>query len=172
MKTSTDRILLGAILLLAAGLIWVVTPTLQVHITEIGDTAPDFKIVAENGKTYTRSDFGGKLLVLNFWASWCPPCIEETPSLNEFAKQYASQGVVVLGVSIDKNEKLYHNFLNRWHVAFETARDPESDISASYGTFLIPESYLIDRNGKVVEKFVNSTDWMDPAFLKRVQSML
>jgi len=161
-----------AIALLTVGLIVVVAPTLQVRIIDVGDTAPNFSIVTESGKTVTRSDFGGKLLVLNFWASWCPPCIEELPSLNEFAKQYANQGVVVLGVSIDKNEKLYRNFLKTRQVAFATARDPENNIGASYGTFQLPETYLIDINGKVREKVISNMDWMDPAFLQRVRGML
>lgn len=158
--------------LLTAGLVWVVSGTLEVRIINAGDTAPNFSIVTEHGKTVTRSDFGGKLLVLNFWASWCPPCITELPSLNQFATEYASQGVVVLGVSIDKNEHLYKNFLTQRQVAFDTARDPEANISASYGTFQIPETYLIDRNGKVLEKVISNMDWMDPQFLARVKGML
>jgi peroxiredoxin len=171
-KLSLDRILIAAMALLTAGLVWVVSGTLEVRIINAGDTAPNFSIVTEHGKTVTRSDFGGKLLVLNFWASWCPPCITELPSLNQFATEYASQGVVVLGVSIDKNEHLYKNFLTQRQVAFDTARDPEANISASYGTFQIPETYLIDRNGKVLEKVISNMDWMDPQFLARVKGML
>jgi cytochrome c biogenesis protein CcmG/thiol:disulfide interchange protein DsbE len=171
-KVSTDRILLGAILLLTAGLVWTVAGTLEVRVINAGDTAPSFSVVTEHGKTITRSDFGGKLLVLNFWASWCPPCIAELPSLNRFTKEYASQGVVVLGISNDKNERLYKNFLAQRQVAFETARDPEANISTSYGTFQIPETYIIDRNGKVLEKVISDQDWMDPQFLARVKVML
>jgi peroxiredoxin len=171
-KLSLDRILIAAMLLLAAGLVWVVYPTLEVRIVNAGDTAPNFSIVTESGRMVTRSDFGGKLLVLNFWASWCPPCIDELPSLNQFAQQYKDQGVVVIGISNDKNESLYKRFLTQRHVAFDTARDPEADISASYGTFQIPETYLIDRNGKVLEKVISNQDWMDPQFLARVKSML
>jgi cytochrome c biogenesis protein CcmG, thiol:disulfide interchange protein DsbE len=171
-KLSLDRILIAAMLLLAAGLVWVVYPTLEVRIVNAGDTAPNFSIVTESGRTVTRSDFGGKLLVLNFWASWCPPCITELPSLNQFAQEYKDQGVVVIGISNDKNENLYKRFLTQRHVAFDTARDPEADISASYGTFQIPETYLIDRNGKVLEKVISNQDWMDPQFLARVKSML
>src|ERR1700678_4184431 len=120
-------------LLLTAGLVGVVYPTLEVRVINAGDTAPDFSIVTEHGRTITRADFGGKLLVLNFWASWCAPCVEELPSLNQFAQEYKSQGVVVLGVSMDKNENLYKKFLAQRHVAFDTARDPDGDISASYG---------------------------------------
>ena len=161
-----------AILLLAAGLVWVVSGTLQVRIIEAGDTAPDFSIVDEHGRTITRSDFGGKILALNFWASWCPPCLEELPSMNEFAKEYAGQGIVVFGISIDKNEKLYKRFLAQRQVAFDTARDPEADISGSYGTFQIPETYIIDRTGKVLEKSPDAFNWMDPQFLARVKGML
>lgn len=172
MKVSTDRILAIAVLLLTAGLVWVVAGTLEQRVVNAGDKAPDFSIVTEHGRTVTRSNFGGKLLVLNFWASWCPPCISELPSLNQFAQEFASQGVVVLGISIDKNENLYKNFLAQRHVAFDTARDPEADISASYGTFLIPETYIIDRNGKVLEKVISDQNWMDPQFLQRVKGML
>src|SRR5271154_2430775 len=105
-----DRILTLSIVLLTVGLIWVVTPTLQQRIIDVGDTAPDFSIVTEHGKTVSVADFGGKLLVLNFWATWCETCIVEMPSLNQFAQDYANKGVVVLGVSVDKNEKLYKNF--------------------------------------------------------------
>ncbi len=161
-----------AILLLTAGLIWVVAGTLQVRIIEAGDTAPNFSIVTERGQKITPTDFHGKLLALNFWASWCETCLQELPTMNEFAKEYTSQGVVVLGVSIDKNEKLYHRFLTQMHVTYDTARDPEAGISNSYGTFQLPETYIIDRNGKVLEKADNAFNWMDPQFLARVKVML
>lgn len=163
---------MAGILLLAGALVWIVSGTLEVRIINAGDTAPNFSIVTEQGKTVTRSDFGGKLLVLNFWASWCPPCISELPSLNQFAQEFKSQGVVVLGISIDKNERLYKNFLQQRQVAFDTARDPEANISASYGTFQIPETYVIGRDGKVLEKVISDQDWMDPQFLARVKGML
>jgi cytochrome c biogenesis protein CcmG/thiol:disulfide interchange protein DsbE len=167
-----DSLILVAILVLAVGLVWVVSTTLEAKITSAGDTAPDFKITADNGKTFTRADFGGKILVLNFWASWCGPCVSEAPSLEAFAQAYQSKGVVVLGVSIDRNENLYNRFKQQFQVSFPTARDPESNISASYGTFQIPETYLIDRQGKVLEKVISNQDFMAPDFLANVQRML
>lgn len=137
----------------------------------LGKLAPDFTLV-DGTRRVKLSDYRGKVVVLNFWASWCPPCISELPSLNEFASEYSSKGVVVFGVSIDKNEHLYENFLRQRHVVFDTARDPEANISASYGTFLIPETYIIDRNGKVLEKVISDQNWMDPGFLARVNAML
>jgi cytochrome c biogenesis protein CcmG/thiol:disulfide interchange protein DsbE len=171
-KRTSDRILWGLIVVLAAALVVVVSGTLEAPIVNAGDKAPDFSVTTEHGKTITRDNFGGKLLVLNFWASWCPPCIDETPSLEQFAREFGPQGVVVLGVSNDRNDGQYKRFLQRFQVPFETARDPENNISASYGTFQLPETYLIDRNGRVVEKVISNQNWMDPEFLARVRKLL
>ena len=157
---------------LAGALVWVVAGTMDVHVTNAGDQAPDFKIVSDDGHTYTRSDFGGKLLVLNFWASWCAPCVQEVPSLEAFQHVLGPEGVVVLGVSIDTSQKRYEQFLQHFRVDFPTARDPEANVSSSYGTFQIPETYLIDSTGKVREKIISNQNWMEPQFLERVKTML
>jgi cytochrome c biogenesis protein CcmG/thiol:disulfide interchange protein DsbE len=162
----------GFIGLLGVLLIYIVAGTLEPHMTNAGDTAPNVKVTAENGKTITRDHFGGKLLVLNFWASWCPPCVTETPSLEQFARTMAPQGVVVVAISQDRKEEQYKKFIERFNITFETARDPGADIAASYGTFQIPETYLIGRDGKVIEKVISNQDWMDPEFLARVRRML
>jgi cytochrome c biogenesis protein CcmG/thiol:disulfide interchange protein DsbE len=169
---KNDRLLQGAIALLVVVLVLVVAGTLSVRIVSAGDTAPKFSVKTDSGKTISRSDFGGKLLVLNFWATWCPPCIEELPSLNQFARTFGPQGVVVLGISVDSNEKVYRQFLERRPVAFETFRDPGGEISGDYGTFVYPETYLIDRSGKVLEKVISNQNWMDPIFLARLKQML
>jgi cytochrome c biogenesis protein CcmG/thiol:disulfide interchange protein DsbE len=171
-KQRADLLLLGAIGLMVIALIWVVVPTLEPRIINAGDTAPDFTITTDAGRTVTRDNFGGKLLVLNFWATWCAPCIDEIPTLDAFQRQFAQQGVVVLGVSIDRNEKIYRRFLDRVGVSFQTARDPEANISASYGTFQVPETYIIDRSGKVIEKVISNQNWMDPEFLARMRRLL
>jgi len=169
---GVDRLLTGAIVLLAAALVWVIAGTLEVRVINAGDQAPDFKIISDSGRTYTRSDFGGKLLVLNFWASWCAPCVQEVPSLDALQRTMATEGVVVLGVSIDSNPKRYQQFLQRFRVNFPTARDPDANISSSYGTFQIPETYIIDSKGIVREKIISNRNWVDPQFLARVKAML
>ncbi len=158
--------------LLVIALVAVVAGTLQEKVIETGDKAPAFTIKTDQGREISPANFGGKLLVLNFWASWCEPCVEEIPSLNEFARKYAGQGVVTLGVSIDRNEKLYRDFVRRNNVAFQTARDPDANISGSYGTFKVPETYVIDRSGKVVQKVVGPQNWSDPAYLNYFQTLL
>ncbi len=155
-----------------AVLIWAVYDTFFERVVVAGQTAPEFRITTDTGRTITRSDFGGKLLVLNFWATWCPPCVEEMPSLNQLQQQFAENGVVVLGVSVDQNQGAYRRFLDRANVAFLTARDPDAKISSEYGTFKYPETYIIDSRGKVLEKVIGPADWTDPAMVARVKSLL
>jgi cytochrome c biogenesis protein CcmG/thiol:disulfide interchange protein DsbE len=167
-----DMILTGAVVALAGLLVWVVAGTLETPVVNAGDSAPKFKVVTEDGKTLTPTDFGGKLLVLNFWASWCDPCIRETPSLEKMSRLFAGKGVVVLGISTDTNERRYKSFLSRYGISFETSRDPSADIATSYGTLQFPDTYIIDSNGKVVEKIVNWQDWTKPEVLADIQKML
>ena len=98
-----DRFLRLGIGVLAVLMVYVIYAAIHERVVVAGDTAPDFSITADNGRTVSVPNFGGKLLLLNFWASWCGPCVEETPSLSKLAQDYASKGVVVLGVSVDKD---------------------------------------------------------------------
>lgn len=172
MKSKTDRILKGLVLVLALSLAWVVSGTLNDRIVRVGDAAPDFKVVTETGRTITPESFGGKLLVLNFWASWCQPCLQEVPSLEAFQREFGRQGIVVLGVSVDKNEKLYRRFLEQFPVTFQVTRDPSWDIAANYGTFQLPETYVIDSSGKVVQKIIAAQNWMNPEFIQSIKKLL
>jgi cytochrome c biogenesis protein CcmG/thiol:disulfide interchange protein DsbE len=167
-----DRILKAAICLLLLVFVGVLYSSIHERIVGVGDTAPGFSITTDAGRSITASNFGGRLLVLNFWATWCQPCVQEVPSLDQFARQMAGSGVVVLGVSVDKDPKLYRAFLDRTHVSFLTARDPEAHISGDYGTFKYPESYIIDSKGKVVQKIIGATDWTDGTMVNAVKSFL
>jgi cytochrome c biogenesis protein CcmG, thiol:disulfide interchange protein DsbE len=168
----TDRILLGLMVVMAVTLIWVVAGTLEPPVINSGGKAPSFNVVTDRGNTISPTQFGGKLLVLNFWATWCAGCVQEITSLDAFQRTFASQGVVVLGVNMDANEMRYQRFLQRFPVSFVTMRDPAWNISASYGTFQLPETYIIDRSGKVVEKIIAAHNFMDPDFLARIHKML
>jgi peroxiredoxin len=172
MKISLDRLLKAGIALLLGILVVVIYASIHERVIQAGDQAPDFSIATDSGRPISRSGFGGKLLVLNFWATWCPPCVEETPSLSEFQKAFANSGVVVLGVSVDKDERAYRAFLARMNPAFLTARDPQAQINADYGTFKYPETYIIDRSGKVLQKIIGPTNWMDERMIGYVKSLL
>lgn len=167
-----DRVLLAALAVLFVSFLYTIRYSFEQRVINKGDTAPSFSVTTDSGKKISRSDFGGKVLVLNFWATWCPPCIQEMPSLNRFAQEMAPSGVVVLGVSVDKNEQTYKRFLQQAGLAFETSRDPEADISADYGTFMWPETYIIDAKGKVVEKYIGDRDWTDPKIISSIKALL
>ncbi|MGA8028319.1 MAG: TlpA disulfide reductase family protein [Bryobacteraceae bacterium] len=162
------RALLASLTLIFIGLIGF---SLRDTSAKEGGRAPDFSITTDQGERVTAESFGGKVLVLNFWATWCAPCVEEIPSLNELQKRFANSGVVVVAISIDKNEQKYRAFLDRIRVSFETARDPAADISAAYGTFQYPETYII-RNGRIMRKFGQAEDWTAEDKLGYVQSLL
>src|ERR1700683_510146 len=177
--SKVDLIIKGTIGALLVALGFVVVWSMQEHIVGVGDTAPNFNLTTSAGDQVTPRNFGGKVLVLNFWASWCAPCVEEAPSLNEFAKTLKDSGVVVLGVSVDRNDQLFQNFVKRFGVSYPTARDPQENLSYRYGTYKIPESYIIDRNGKVVRKYAglperdgHAISWMDPELVGFVKSLL
>jgi peroxiredoxin len=167
-----ERVLQVLIAVALGALLYVVATSIEERVIAAGDTAPNFTVTTDNGQTISRSQFGGKVLVLNFWATWCPPCVEEIPSLNELQKQMAGSGVVVLAVSVDRNEQAYRQFLQKAGVSFLTARDPDAAISTRYGTYKYPETYVIDRNGKVVQKIIGATNWTDPRMIGYIRSLL
>lgn len=168
-KSGVDKVLRAGILVGTLALVGVVASTLRDRIVVAGDSAPSFEVTTDSGRKIAVDRFGGKVLVLNFWATWCPPCINELPSLNQMAQELKGSGVVVLGVSVDKDEAAYQRFLKKVKLNFETSRNPSGDIAADYGTFKYPETYIIDTNGKVLEKFIADRDWMDPAILTRLK---
>jgi len=168
----SDRLLQAGIIAMLALFCFALYSSLHETVVNAGDRAPDFTITADSGQTFTVHNFNGKLLLLNFWATWCAPCVEEVPSLNQLARQLGPQGLVVLGVSVDKDPNAYKNFLQHFPVSFQTARDPDEKVNLKYGTIQFPESYLIDRNGKVVEKFISAQNWASPEMIQHVQSLL
>ncbi|HET6175586.1 MAG TPA: TlpA disulfide reductase family protein [Candidatus Sulfotelmatobacter sp.] len=127
----------------------------------IGKNAPEFT-VQDSDRTVALNQFRGQVVVLNFWATWCPPCVEEMPSLVEMQHRMKGKGVTVLAVSIDVDENAYRSFLKQHGVDLLTVRDPGQKVPVLYGTQMWPETYIIDRNGVMRRKFIGAVDWTDP----------
>lgn len=127
----------------------------------IGSAAPDFTVQDADRKV-SLNELKGKIVVLNFWATWCPPCIEEMPSLVRMQQQLRPKGVEVLAISIDVDEAAYHKFLKEHGVDLLTVRDPDQKSSTLYGSYKWPETYIIDRDGILRRKFVGPVDWNTP----------
>jgi cytochrome c biogenesis protein CcmG/thiol:disulfide interchange protein DsbE len=129
------------------------------HPGQLGERAPDFTI-NDGTRTVHLADYRGKVVVLNFWASWCPPCLEEFPSL--IALQKAMPDVVVLAVSFDHDTEAYREYLKDNHIDLITVVDPSEESNRKYGTTRPPETYIIDRKGVIRRKFIGASDWMSP----------
>lgn len=141
-----------------------------------GKTADDFALIID-GKPMHLSDYRGKVVVLNFWASWCPPCVEEAPALTRLQRHIEAGGATILGFSIDEDQAAYEKFLQRFAVNFPTYRDVtvvdnKSKIMNGYGTTLIPETYVIDRRGKIARKIIGPQQWDSPEMLAYFDAIL
>ena len=167
---KTDRFLRIAICVLTAALVYAIYSGIHQRVVLAGESAPDFTLTSDSGRTVSLNNFGGKILLLNFWASWCPPCVEETPSLSELAKEFGPKGLVVLAVSVDEKENAYRGFLRRFRPDFLTVRD--SKVHEEYGTFIYPESYIIGADGRVLRKIAEGADWMNPQMTQYISSIL
>jgi peroxiredoxin len=136
-----------------------------------GKPAVDFPVTLA-GKSEHLSDLKGKVVVLNFWATWCPPCVEETPALNRLEKYIDSRGGMVLGVSVDEDGAAYEKFLKDQSVVFPTYRDATKKSAADYGTSIYPETYIIDRHGKIARKFIGQQQWDNTEMLRYFDAIL
>ncbi len=129
------------------------------HPKELGRPAPDFT-VSDSSKTIRLADYRGKVVLVNFWATWCAPCIEELPSLEALQKQMPQ--VVVIAISIDDDLDAYHRFLTDHEVTLLTVNDPQQHVNTLYGTHLFPETYVVDGGGYIRRKFISAQDWTSP----------
>jgi cytochrome c biogenesis protein CcmG, thiol:disulfide interchange protein DsbE len=135
------------------------------HPARVGSPAIEFT-VKDSDRSVTLNQFRGQVVVLNFWASWCAPCIAELPSMMEMQNRLRNRGVTVLGVSIDVDGDAYHRFIQQRNVNFLTVRDPDQKVAGMYGTSVWPESYIIDRQGVMRRKVIGPTNWDSPDILE------
>lgn len=129
----------------------------------VGSTAPDFTI-RDSDRTVNLRDLRGKIVVLNFWAAHCGPCIEEMPSLVELQKQMGSR-IVVLGVGVDTTDADYHSFLRDYKIGFLTVRDADKSSYLLYGATGYPETTIIDSSGTIRRKFIGPQNWTSPEII-------
>jgi peroxiredoxin len=135
------------------------------HPPRVGSAASDFT-VKDSDRTVTLNQFKGQVVVLNFWASWCSPCVAELPSMMEMQERLRNRGITVLGVSIDVDDEAYHRFIKQRNVNFVTVRDPGQKVAGLYGTSGWPETYVIDRDGVMRRKVVGPINWDSPEILE------
>lgn len=141
-------------------------------IIKVGDPAPEVSLQSVDGKTVSLADLRGKVVLVHFWATWCPPCVEEIPTIERFHQQVLGTDIVVLAISVDDSANALKTFLEKNKVHFPVLRDPGGATAGSYGTLKFPETYVIGRDGIVRYKVVGPMDWSAPANVKIVRALL
>jgi peroxiredoxin len=118
-----------------------------------GTPAPDFELKTTDGQTVKLSDFKGKPVMLNFFATWCPPCRAEMPALQEVYKEYEAQGFVILAVNLNESNLAIQAFRDKLGLTFPIVIDKTDEVSRTYGIVPLPTSYFVGKDGKVVGKW-------------------
>ena len=131
----------------------------------VGEPAPVFTVQDADRKV-ALTELRGKVVVLNFWATWCPPCVDEMPSLVSLQNRLGDK-IVVLAVSVDQDKAAYDKFLRDFNISnLLTVRDEEGNSNQLYGTTRFPETYIIDANGVLQRKIVGPIDWSRPEMVE------
>jgi peroxiredoxin len=157
------RYILVALLLLAAGC------DRGSHPRQTGRAAPDFT-VTDGNRTVHLADYRGKIVVLNFWASWCIYCAAEWPSLEQLQQQIPD--LVVLAVAFDSTPDDYRQYVTDNHLHNMTVvLDPTGKSNTAFGTTRPPESYIIDQHGIIRRKFIGAQDWASPEILEYLRRL-
>ena len=138
-----------------------------------GPQAPDFVAQDLKGQAVKLSSHRGKVVFLNLWTTWCPPCRMEMPAMQELAKKLAGEDFVMLGVSEDDGGKAeVEKFVEEMKIGFPVLIDPEGDVGRRYGITGYPETFVIDRDGRQVARFIGPRDWRDPAIERDLRTLI
>jgi len=169
--SKTNTLKLAVVVLIVGGAAYLAWRERSPHPLAIGDSAPDFTVVAVPSGSLELKKYDQEVVVLNFWATWCQPCVEEAPSLEKFAEKVRPQGVIVLGVSVDEDREALARFVEKYHITYPIGVDVGRAVATLFGTFQFPETYILDRHGRVAEKVIGAINWDDPRILSRVQDL-
>jgi len=175
-KPGTSRLTITAaamgFLILAFGIVWLNSS--KYEPLTVGKVAPDFELPGLDDKLLRLSDFRGKVVFLNFWATWCKPCKEEMPSMEILYKNFEKDGLVILAVSIDRvtTKKDIPPFVKALNLTFPILVDSWGQTDKRYKLMGVPETYIIDRQGVLREKIIGPRDWTLLDNLKVVTGLL
>ncbi len=120
---------------------------------------PDFEVTSLDNRTITLSSLKGKIVFLNFWATWCPPCQAEMPSIQRLYEQFKDTDFTILAVSVGEDAKTVEDFLNRTPYSFHIALNEDARLGSMYAGRGIPSTYILNREGKIIAAKIGAQDW-------------
>ncbi len=161
-------VVLGLIVGIGAA-VWLTLPEAPGRMDK-GAQTTDFSLPDLKGTLHSLPK--GEVVLLNFWATWCPPCRKEIPSMAELHDKYASKGLKIIAISVDKRSDDLAKFVAEYRMPFQVLHDADGAVARRYGVFRYPESFLVDRNGKVLHHLVGAVEWMSTPVTKTIESML
>jgi peroxiredoxin len=165
MKIKLALIFIFAVLVLALFTYEQIVPPFSA-----GAVMPQFSLVDTNGNKINLNDYRGQPVLIHFWATWCPQCVEEIPLLNNFASSFAK--IKVLAVSEDEAKEAVTEFFSGTEPSFPVLLDLDGVVADSYKSYKVPESFLLDENGKFVHRFIGAVSWDNPKVLKKIEELL
>src|SRR5208283_3625751 len=138
-----------------------------------GSAAPDFTLNDVHDKKVSLSAFKGKVVLVNFWATWCGPCKAEMPSLNNLYLEFKNKGLAVLAISVDPTEKPVLSFIAEKKLALPVLMDKDKEVYFdSYAVMGLPTTFIIDENGIIIEKIMGEQEWDSPKMKERILNLL
>ncbi|MFB3062316.1 MAG: peroxiredoxin family protein [Candidatus Binatia bacterium] len=134
--------------------------------------APRFLSMTPGGKKFGSDDLKGKLVVLNFWATWCPPCRLEMPSMERLYQEFKGEGLEVVAINFMEREKPITSFLKENGFTFTVLLDKKGEIARNYGVHGLPVTFLIARNGNLLARSMGYKDWYKPEIRQLISTLL
>ena len=132
----------------------------------------DFKLQTPAGAAVSLSSYAGKVILLNFWATWCPPCRNEIPSIESLYTKFKDQGFVVLGVDLQEDPASVSDFVKKYAITYPVVLDQTGQVASQYGARGIPLSFLIDRKGQITSGAIGGREWSGPETEALVKALL
>lgn len=176
MKTRSLLTLVFAVALTVVGAVWIkslVPPDSPTGSLQFLSAAPELPIFDRSGKRIDLTREKGRVLIVHFWATWCPPCVEETPALSRFWETMKDRGDVSLyAISVDKDWKTVDNFVKKNSSAIPLFHDPGAATAKRFGSTQYPETYIVNRKGRVIFRVQGAVDWADPEVRNRIEQLI
>jgi thiol-disulfide isomerase/thioredoxin len=149
-----------------------VAPAADTLVPWTGGATPPLAVKDIDGREWRLDHLGGRTVLVNFWATWCAPCVQEMPSLQRLRDRFAARGFEVIGINLEENAARIRPFLDRYAVSFPVVRDHDGSVRSRWDVRVYPSSFVVGPDGRIAFAAVGELNWDDPAVIARVQSVI